>query len=118
MARAGKHHCASFCACIQVGWTPLHAAVNCPAATATTIVELLLASGAAVDARNGVRAQATLRVGGAHVICFGRQNGATGLITAAERGHEAIVRLLLERKADPNAADQVQRPKILSTLIK
>jgi hypothetical protein len=44
----------------QVGWTPLHAAINCPAeaAAVATIVELLLASGAAVDARSGVRAQA------------------------------------------------------------
>ena len=51
----------------QVGWTALHAAINCPAeaAAAATIVKLLLASGAAVDARNGVRAQAALRAGGA-----------------------------------------------------
>ena len=40
---------------LQVGWTPLHAAANCPSEAATSVVELLLASGAAVDARNGVR---------------------------------------------------------------
>ncbi len=37
-----------------------------------------------------------------------RQNGATGLIAAAQNGHEAMVRLLLEHKADPSAADQVR----------
>ncbi len=39
----------------QLGWTPLHAASNCSTITATPMVELLLAAGAAVDARNGVR---------------------------------------------------------------
>ena len=124
-----------------MGWTPLHAAANCPAVAATTIVELLLAAGAAVDARNGVRAQArtSLRAGcqghrfqtpasllgnspiihrdtqasEVNRICI-RQDGATGLIAAAQRGNEAIVRLLLGRKADPSAADQVQRLRNLS----
>ncbi len=40
----------------QLGWTPLHAAANCPAEKAGPLVmKLLLAAGAAVDARDGVR---------------------------------------------------------------
>ena len=36
-----------------------------------------------------------------------RQSGRTGLIAASEKGHEAVVRLLIEHKARVNAADQV-----------
>ena len=36
------------------------------------------------------------------------QDGATSLIAAAQTGREAMVRLLLERKADPSATTQVQ----------
>ncbi len=43
------------CMSTQLGWTPLHAAIICPPMAATAMVELLLAAGAAVDARNGVR---------------------------------------------------------------
>ena len=35
------------------------------------------------------------------------QDGATPLIAAAQNGHEAVVRLLLEHKASVDAADQV-----------
>ncbi len=35
------------------------------------------------------------------------QKGATGLLAAAQHGHEAVVRLLLEHKADPSAVNQV-----------
>jgi ankyrin repeat protein len=35
------------------------------------------------------------------------QNGSTGLIIAAQNGHEAVVRLLIERKAEVNAAETV-----------
>ena len=36
------------------------------------------------------------------------QDGATSLIAAAQSGREAMVRLLLERKADPSATTQVR----------
>jgi hypothetical protein len=36
-----------------------------------------------------------------------RQDGSTGLILAAQNGHEATVRLLLERGAEVDQADQV-----------
>ena len=36
------------------------------------------------------------------------QDGDTSLIAAAQTGREAMVRLLLERKADPSATTQVQ----------
>jgi hypothetical protein len=35
------------------------------------------------------------------------QDGLTGLIMAAEKGHEAVVRLLLERGAEVDKASQV-----------
>ena len=35
------------------------------------------------------------------------QDGTTGLYMAAQEGHEAVVRLLLEHRADANAATQV-----------
>ena len=35
------------------------------------------------------------------------QDGATGLIVAAQNGHTAVVRLLLEHKAEVNAIDKV-----------
>ena len=35
------------------------------------------------------------------------QRGYTGLMLAAESGHEAVVRLLLEHKAEVDAADEV-----------
>jgi ankyrin repeat protein len=37
-----------------------------------------------------------------------RQNGATALNAAAERGHDAVVRLLLKHEARVDAAVQVQ----------
>ena len=42
------------------------------------------------------------------------QIGRTGSIMAAWNGHEAVVRLLLEHKADVNAADEVrsERPAL------
>jgi ankyrin repeat protein len=36
------------------------------------------------------------------------QNGATALISAAEKGHTDCVRQLLQSGADKNAADQVR----------
>jgi hypothetical protein len=42
-------------ACAQMGWTPLHAAISSFNVAATSVVELLLDAGAAVNARNGVR---------------------------------------------------------------
>ncbi len=36
-----------------------------------------------------------------------RQDGATGLVLAAQEGHEPVVRLLLRHKADPAVATQV-----------
>ena len=38
-----------------------------------------------------------------------RQDGGTSLVAAAQSGREAMVRQLLESKADPSAADQVQQ---------
>ncbi len=42
-------------ALLQLGCTPLHAAVSSSSVAVTEMVELLLAAGAAVDARKGVR---------------------------------------------------------------
>ncbi len=36
-----------------------------------------------------------------------RQDGRTGLMVAAEKGHEAVVRLLLERGAEVDKANKV-----------
>jgi hypothetical protein len=41
------------------------------------------------------------------MLCW--QVGWTGLILAAQSGHEAVVRLLIEHKAEVNAAKQVLR---------
>ncbi len=38
-----------------------------------------------------------------------RQNGVTGLDVAANNNHLEVVRLLLDRRADPNAANKVRR---------
>ncbi len=39
---------------------------------------------------------------------FLAQDGATGLFIAAEEGHLEVVRLLLDSRSDPNAADKVR----------
>jgi hypothetical protein len=39
-----------------------------------------------------------------------RQNGVTGLLIAAEKGHAEAVRLLVEGEADVNAAKKVHTP--------
>jgi hypothetical protein len=39
-----------------------------------------------------------------------RQDGVTGLFMAAQRGHAEVVRLLVEGKADVNAARKVHTP--------
>ena len=42
------------------------------------------------------------------IAIVGAQNGITPVAKAAERGNEGIVRMLIEAKADPNAADEVR----------
>ncbi len=46
------------CVLRQLDWTPLHAAANCPSVDSTAVLELLLSTSAAVDARDGVCATA------------------------------------------------------------
>ena len=40
-------------------------------------------------------------------LCFHHQDGRTGLMAAAFGGHEAVVQLMIEHKAEVNATDQV-----------
>jgi ankyrin repeat protein len=65
------------------GWTPLHYAASGPE---PKVVELLLARGAALEARS--------------------PNGSTPLMLAARYGSEASVDLLLARGADPKLRNQ------------
>jgi hypothetical protein len=40
-------------------------------------------------------------------MIFSMQDGTTSLIAAVQSGHDTMVQLLLEHKADPRVADQV-----------
>ena len=42
------------------------------------------------------------------IAIVGAQNGVTPVATAAHFGNEGIVRMLIEAKADPNAANKVR----------
>ena len=50
-------------------------------------------------------------------LFFCPQDGSTLLIKAAERGHESIVVLLLQHKADPNISDEVSTDTVLVRVV-
>jgi len=102
--------------CRRVGLTPLHIAAG---ADSVDVVKLLLANGAKVNARNGwdqtpmhqlaweapsgVEVARLLIAAGAELEIHDN-HGFTPLITAAKHGKLAVVQVLLDSGANPNAA--------------
>lgn len=93
-------------ACGKGPWNVLH---FCSYYGRTDLVQILLASGAAVDARAGVYSQAE------EFVCFGARQlwygGETVLICAAGRGPLECLLCLMEGKADVTIADAMGNPK-------
>jgi ankyrin repeat protein len=111
----------------QLGWAPLHFVNFCPADKAAPVAKLLLDAGAAVDASNSVSGLGPqwiipLNWQGAqsYAVCRCRlfffvihareQDGNTALILVATSGRLDVVQLLLDSKADINAASKVPVP--------
>ena len=101
--------------------TPLHIAALVGSKDA---VDALLAHGAAVDARVGMRKKEYRRPAGAYNLLFhvisllGNLKDMTALHFAAFAGHDEVVELLLARGADAEAKDAYgQTPLHVTTLI-
>jgi len=128
-------HKADPSAAMQMGWTPLHAANNCPPEKALTVAKLLLDAGAAINATNSdgdtalIMTASSGRFDVVRLLLDSKADiqaaskaGLTGLFMASMNGHIDVVRLLLDSKANVNLAGQqttvtIMVPKHVTTTI-